>query len=843
MGSNLNIVSTCKEIQDRLPSIDHVMGKGWMQPFNNTNSGSRKIMQGVQLEQRMQLSRSETPIISTGAENQFAELSSTFVRTDRDLIVIDKIPRYDMSMGVKNSNYWLIGLDAEHGVIDAIERKDYRHISESYGFRMDTKYMDQLEVQDVIPKGTPIIKANSFDESNNSSDGVNLTTVYMALAETTEDPIVVSKSAAKKFEAPLFDTTPLQINDNDILLNLYGEGDDYKTFPDIGEEVEHGLLCAIRRERKDDEALHSQSWNMLKEVLISDDRRTVKGKIIDIRIFCNNPEKLESSIYNKQILKYYNMHMDFCRKIVKAIEPLVSRGLTLTYDAEKLYVNCKDTINGKPYLRDKFFNNIYMEIVTMEVKPLARGDKLTDRYGGKGVVSEIWEDWKMPKYKVFDGHGGYNWEPADVIYDSGTIVNRENPGQSFETEITFVGEKIIERVATMIGKLDGLYSMSSEFTYMENELYSRPELGTQLERCEAMVLQYIEILNPAQAQEYRDMISVSIPESRFEMLRSMCLDGAIYLVIRPVSGQMCLDKLAELYAAFPWVEQSEIQVPQKCSNGQYRFILANRRLITGKKYIYRLKQFAEEKMSSVSLASTNIKGENTKSKANKLHKSVHATTPVRFGEMELEDLIHMKVELVIQMLMLLSTSPKGRRLHEQLLTGDPFVRDIKLDTDSTSRSVETVNALLKTIGLKLIFEKIPIEQNIVAPKQIVRRVPNQIELTDIADRVPHQFRDNILEVAEERIAKQQEVLGLKPIAGRVPLGLSQEQAEILLKDIELSGAVAEICQLAGEYNELGEFKGHESNSKLYERAVNDKPKEKLKIIAHRHIADRIYNPS
>ena len=60
---------------------------------------------------------------------------------------------------------------------------------------------------------------------------------------------------------------------------------------------------------------------------------------------------------------------------------------------------------------------------------------------------------------------------------------------------------------------------------------------------------------------------------------------------------------------------NEILVPQQGSNGQYRFIKARRKLITGKKYIYRLKQFAEEKHSAVSLASTNIRSENTKSKA------------------------------------------------------------------------------------------------------------------------------------------------------------------------------------------------------------------------------------
>lgn len=62
-------------------------------------------------------------------------------------------------------------------------------------------------------------------------------------------------------------------------------------------------------------------------------------------------------------------------------------------------------------------------------------------------------------------------------------------------------------------------------------------------------------------------------------------------------------------------------------------------------------------------------------------------------------------EYVISMLMLHSLSPNGRRLVENFYTGDPYTVDIKLDQDSSNRSVEIVNAYLKTMGLKLKFVK------------------------------------------------------------------------------------------------------------------------------------------
>ena len=76
-------------------------------------------------------------------------------------------------------------------------------------------------------------------------------------------------------------------------------------------------------------------------------------------------------------------------------------------------------------------------------------------------------------------------------------------------------------------------------------------------------------------------------------------------------------------------------------------------------------------------------------------------------DMETGNLIHLGAELVVQMLMLYSTSPTARRLTSQMLTGDPFNIDVKLDDKSTNRNVEILNVYLKTMGLKLTFKKIP----------------------------------------------------------------------------------------------------------------------------------------
>ncbi len=68
---------------------------------------------------------------------------------------------------------------------------------------------------------------------------------------------------------------------------------------------------------------------------------------------------------------------------------------------------------------------------------------------------------------------------------------------------------------------------------------------------------------------------------------------------------------------------------------------------------------------------------------------------------------HIGVDALIANMMIHSLSPQGRRLVEQMYTGDPFNIDIKLDSDSKNRSAEIANTYLKTVGRKLIFYKKP----------------------------------------------------------------------------------------------------------------------------------------
>lgn len=664
--AKLDFSDKAQAASERLPSMEHMLGKGLLQPFTNTNAGARKLMHATHRDHVFSLMNGEKAIIETGFENRFGDFSSSVTAADSDYVIIAKISKFSFS---PNHHYYLIIQDIKTGNLDMVERISYHHITESYGYLYNNEYLDSLRKGDVINQDTIVQKSLAFDEYNNRQDGANFNVAYMALDGNMEDSVIFREGAAKKLTAPLIKPVTIPINENDIPLNLYGDDNLYKIIPDIGEEIKDGVLIALRKEKKD-EALFMQSKQRLKELMLSDEKYALHGRVIDVNIYCNNPENL-NGLYNGQLKMYYDELQRMSAEIVTVLTPFAANGVPMTYELQKLFANAKRVCNKDQYMDKKLFSNLVLEIVVLEEKKLEVGDKTSDRYGGKGVISRIIPDKEMMRF----GDGEY----IDVIKNSSTMYNRENPGQMFELSLTHIGCEILNYIAS--GNVSLIEAID-------------------------MIVKYVSLVSEIQGRvlkEYLDSLSES---DKYIYLENMIKDGAIHLSILPITESMSIDKLKNIYDAFPFVKQTTIKVPLKGSDGSVRYVDARRTIVVGKQYIFRLKQFAEEKFSATGLSATNIRNENTKSRANREYKELYSNTPIRFGNMESNDMNHIGSEHVVTNLLIHSLSPHARRLTEQMYTGEPFHVDIRLDSDSKNRGAEIVNAYLKTIGKRLKFIKI-----------------------------------------------------------------------------------------------------------------------------------------
>lgn len=668
-SNNFNLIDSLQEVDQQLEYPEQMLAKGKLQPFNCSSSGARKLLFSTQVNHIIPIHNPQIPFVGTGYENKYGDLSSSIIKSGPECEVISIIPIYSFA---PRQRYYMIVRD-HNGVYKVFERKSYDHTTEKYGYVFNNTFIDSLSVGDIIKENSIMRKSSSYDDFGNRQDGVNLICAYMATDRTMEDSVIVSESGAKKMRSSLIEEVNIIFNDNDIPLNLYGKYElgEFKCMPDIGEEINNGILCGIRRENRE-ESLFTQSYDRLKEIMMSDDKFTLEGTVIDIDIKSNNPNILDN-FYNVQLKKYYNESMNCALNIVETVNNILANepSAVLDYDLQKLFTNSKRILNGDQYIKDgKVFTNTVATITVLKDEPLNVGDKTSDRYGGKGVVSFILPDHMMPCTEY--------GEVVDIIINQSTCVNRLNPGQLFETSLNHIGSSICRYIRT-------------------NLLSPRESLS--------MIIDFVDIVSKEEANELRNILEKYNEEELEFFIDSIIRDGMIYLSLKPISDNMTLDKLVLLYEKFPWVRQTRLIVPIEDSNGNLRYVNSRRNIICDKKYMYRLKQLSEDKFSSTSLSSTNIRNLNTKSKSSKAYKSLHSNTPIAMGTMEVDDLSSLGMEYIVTFLMIHSVSPEARRLCEEMLTGDPFSIDINLNETATNRSVEILNTYMKTKGLKLVFKK------------------------------------------------------------------------------------------------------------------------------------------
>ena len=355
-----------------------------------------------------------------------------------------------------------------------------------------------------------------------------------------------------------------------------------------------------------------------------------------------------------------------------------------THELSKLYTTCEDVISGKQYFKDNVFSNIVVELTVYRKAPLEVGDKVTSRYGGKGVISKIISDNEMPRVSGTD-------EIIDLIWNQATCVNRLNPGQLFELSLNFIASNITKYLLTFAKDIDICIDTLKRFFDIVSDDYSR-YLISNIDSC------------------------INDDEAAFTVYDCLAENGdGLYIPLEPITECITLDTLMDLYKEFPWITPVFMDVPIRGSRGQIRFVQSKKPSIVAKQYIYRMKQNAEEKHSSTSMSATNVRCLNSKSKAAKMFIRTHSNTPIRFGEMENSIFMLMGAEIQVQNLMIYSTSPQGRRDAKQMLESYEF--NVTLGEDGKSRSAEILNAIIKAMGLKFEFKKIPIKYKEIGHEQ------------------------------------------------------------------------------------------------------------------------------
>lgn len=715
-------LNTAKELTGG--KLTKIYGRSLNQPFANSNSAYRGQMFSIHQEHALVLTNPDRAFVSTGHETRMGEYSSVFKRAEDNLTVVGKVQKYP---SIPNHHYWLIVANPKTTTLDVIERTSYRHTTESFGYLYNNSLLDNLvpisdtdslaevemyvngsefdrqtnhhrsltqdysieyrtdevvdkaiEASSTIYAGEVYKKSTSFDDANNYCMGCNMLVAYMDENQLTEDPVKISRSAANRFKSAEIKPVTIKVNENDIFVNCHGDISKgiYKPLPDVGEHIHGNTLYCLRRENKED-ALYTQSIEQLSKPMMSDETTPLQGMVVDIDVHCNNPSGLDS-YYNQQLKYYWDNSNRYCEELVSFVDGWMDnhRSYKMSHDLEMIYENFKRHIEGVQFINDdKPFNNIIVDVVVVELSTITTGDKVSNRYGGKGVAAKIEDDDKMPRL---------NGRPVDVMWRSSTGINRENAGQYKENLLTSIGYQILEKL---------------------KEDYNN---GGTADAFIKEYLRFIECVNDNMASCIRDTFNEYwTSEEKRIYVEELIKQNCIHVMVDPVYNNLTLADFKHIMDEFPYVHPLYLDVPVEDSEGNVRWIKTARPVGVGYQYIMMLKQKATEKYSEASFSVINIRGENSKD-GNKQFKNLHKRTPIRFGHMENGSFDHIGIEAVITQMMLYGTSPTGRMNIGNILTGDPFNIDIKLTDKDVNRKAEIVACDLKGgMGLRLVINRTP----------------------------------------------------------------------------------------------------------------------------------------
>ena len=113
--------------------------------------------------------------------------------------------------------------------------------------------------------------------------------------------------------------------------------------------------------------------------------------------------------------------------------------------------------------------------------------------------------------------------------------------------------------------------------------------------CIDLYLSLFRIVAPSTVDYMEEVFSHMTDDEAISYISGICSsEKSLYIVLEPISENMTIDKVKELYDVFNWIKPEPMLMPIIDSAGSIKYIPSRRPMIYGYQYIYRLKQYAEE---------------------------------------------------------------------------------------------------------------------------------------------------------------------------------------------------------------------------------------------------------
>lgn len=444
-----------------------------LQPFPGMVANSRMQMMGSHLSQALVLDGCTTRRILTGAEREFGRYTFS-VKMPVNAEIVRVIPKYRGGVGRgsirENPVDVIIYEDMDTRELGVLHMPAFSSRHQHFGFRYQRKSVaNRLTPGMAIPEGTVLADSPAVDDLGNYRLGAETNVAFMSVPGVTEDGVIVSRDFLKQLTARGYESRTASWGSKWYPLNLYGDENEYKPFPDIGDRIrDDGLLFALRR--YDDllsvvemtpAALREPDYVFDKLVYAE-----ANAKVVDINVRHDNrngpaptPVGMETQCqrYFQAQIQFYQALWDVYneQKRLRGDHPRITPEFHRLLVEGKIYMPDDKRSRATMLYQLQPLDDWRVEVVfEYDVVP-TEGSKLTDLHGGKGVICAVWETEDMP----VDAEGNR----ADMIMDGDSTIKRMNVSRMYEQYLNATSRTVTNSVRAMAPKTDADYRKAFDY--------------------------------------------------------------------------------------------------------------------------------------------------------------------------------------------------------------------------------------------------------------------------------------------------------------------------------------------------------------------------------------------
>jgi hypothetical protein len=702
-----------EEPNELYPELMNVCG---MNPLDGHNSSSRRQMFASHLGQCLVINGSTEKRIQSGTEREFAKYTfSTKIPVDCEVIKV--IDRYRETYGQDsvlktakdNPETVIIYEDVRTKEVGCVTVRGHTSNHSYFGFRNKvTTELANTRQNSSLKAGTILTDSPSVAENGGYKYGRECNIAYMSHPATSEDGILISEKVLKEFGFKKYESRVVEFGNKSFPLNLYGDENNFKAFPDIGDYIRtDGLLMALRPYEKNDTsydrelAMIEQSIYDLMEVdhvfdrLVYADGPT--GRVVDIRVHhdiqaSNSPTPMGM---DTQALRYDQARRIYYSEIVhewKRLERERKESLRITPEFHRLVVEALAVVQETKERVFKLYRKAPLDdwriefVIEYDVIPTI-GFKLTDSAGGKGVVCHVVPDDWMPT----DADGNR----ADIVMDPNSTVSRMNLSRKYEQYINAHSRDVVKQIRSWFNVLENDRETIHKVQTIERQ---NPTLFSQAWN---YLMSYYEIVSPLMHAQFEGG-AYKRPQS--EHMADVVKRG-IYFWKPTNCPRESTDIVRALEAGFP-----STYGPVTYVGNSGRRVLTKCRVRIGSVYIILLEKTADD-WSAVSSGKTQHYGVLAQVGNQDKYTQPYRSQPIRaFGEAEIRITASYAGQRVTAEIMDRNNNPETHRtIVNALLDAEEPTQiynavDRNLIPYGGSRPLQLVKHILSCYGVRFVYK-------------------------------------------------------------------------------------------------------------------------------------------